>query len=81
MMSSTSEFFIARIAFTNAGQYFGNKTSSIREFKKIIRESKETSFKFRFIPKARKISHQQRNHVLVATSSAAKEYLCRHSYK
>ena len=69
---STSEFFIARIALTNARQDFRNENSSSHELNKITRESKVTSFKFRFIPKARRIPHQQRNHVLVATSPAAK---------
>ena len=80
-MNFTSKFFIARIPSTNTEQDFGNKNSSIHELHKITRELKVTSFKFRFIPKARKIPHQQANHVLVVTSPAAKKYICRHSYK
>ena len=53
-------------------QDFGNENSSSHELNKITRESKVTSFKFRFIPKARRIPQQRRNHVLVATSPTAK---------
>ena len=81
MMNFTSEFFIARIPFTNTEQDLGNKNSSIHELHKITYELKVKSFKFRFIPRARKIPHQQTNHVLVVTSPAAKKYICRHSYK
>lgn len=70
------KFSIARIPFTNTEQDFGNKNSSIHELHKITRELKVTSFKFRFIPKARKIPHQQTNHVLCCDfSGCEKVYL------